>query len=157
VVSDLPTGIPNANLADSNVTMTTGTGLTAGGSLALGSSANLAVSLPSGSNALGTLYNVTGLYGDTGGGFALPRAGTFLLLAQVRGDLELTSGTLGFISAKLHENTIHEVARCLCHRRGGYAGGLRTCCGRKDITALQTATAVRVPCLEHIWNKPAGR
>ncbi len=40
-IADLPTGIPNANLADSAVTVTAGTGLSGGGAVSLGSSVTL--------------------------------------------------------------------------------------------------------------------
>jgi hypothetical protein len=43
VVADLPTGIPNANLQNSSITITAGTGLTGGGTVALGGSTSLAL------------------------------------------------------------------------------------------------------------------
>lgn len=43
VVADLPTGIPNANLLNSAITVTAGTGLTGGGSVSLGGSTTLSI------------------------------------------------------------------------------------------------------------------
>lgn len=46
VVADLPTGIPNANLANSSLTVTAGTGLSGGGSVSLGGSVTLSLTTP---------------------------------------------------------------------------------------------------------------
>lgn len=46
VIADLPTGIPNANLANSSVTVTAGTGLSTGGSVSLGGTVTLNLTVP---------------------------------------------------------------------------------------------------------------
>lgn len=46
VVADLPTGIPNANLQNSSLTVTAGTGLTGGGAVSLGGLVTLSLSTP---------------------------------------------------------------------------------------------------------------
>lgn len=46
VVADLPTGIPNANLANSSLTVAAGTGLSGGGAVSLGSSVTVSLTTP---------------------------------------------------------------------------------------------------------------
>jgi hypothetical protein len=51
------------------------------------------------------LNAVNGTYQDTGLSVALPAAGTYLVHFHVRGEVQFSAGTLGFISAKLYNST----------------------------------------------------
>lgn len=66
VVADLPTSIPNANLANSSVTVTAGTGLSGGGSVSLGSSITLTNAGVTSLATAGTYAGALTLSGSTG-------------------------------------------------------------------------------------------
>jgi hypothetical protein len=62
----------------------------------------------SGQEALTSDFAITGLttaFQDTGLSVALPSAGTYLLLANVRGRVVVATGTYGSIEAKLYNST----------------------------------------------------
>ena len=92
VVADLPTNIPNANLANSSITVTAGTGLSGGGTPALGGSTTLSLTSP-----------VTAILGGTGqaGGYAVgdllyaSGAATLSKLADVAVGQYVRSGGVG--------------------------------------------------------------
>lgn len=92
VVADLPTGIPNANLANSSLTVAAGAGLSGGGPVSLGGSVSLSLTSP-----------VTAALGGTGqaGGYTigdlLYASGAAVLskLADVAAGQYLRSGGVG--------------------------------------------------------------
>ena len=62
----------------------------------------------SGESVLGSAFSITGssgTYQDTGLSITLPAAGTYLITANVRGNLALATGANGFASVKLYNST----------------------------------------------------
>jgi len=107
VVADLPTGIPNANLANSSVTINTSGGITGGGAVSLGGVLNLV-------GSGGTVSSITAGTGLTGG--VITTSGTIALAVPVTaanggtGQTSYTTGDLLYASAATTLSKLADVA-----------------------------------------------
>jgi len=101
---DLPTGIPNANLANSSITINTLGGLTGGGVVALGGTLNL-------TGADGTVTSITAGTGLTGG--VITTTGTVALsvpVSAVNGGTGLTGYVIGDLLTALTATTLTRIS-----------------------------------------------
>jgi len=74
----------------------------------LSGSTAIPISNSGSTSVLASPFNLTGsagVYQDTGLSVTLPSAGTYLLMANIRADLKIASGSFGFIEAKLFNST----------------------------------------------------